>query len=306
MYYILIVLGMIAGMMIPMQTAVNNRLNVFTKAVLPTSFYSFLTGSILLFLVNLIIDPGKFTITFFTSQSFSYVWFTGGVLGVIFLTGNIILLPRIGAALTVIAAVTGQMTIGILIDTFGWFGAEAKPLHFMHIIGVLLLIAGIIYMNAKKNPAVSQNYSRLWIVFGLFTGMMPPMQTAINSELRYEVDSFIYATFISFLVGTIVLFILSMLTSKGVKLTRVSGDFKLKPWHFAGGVLGAAYIASNISLMPYLGVTLTMMSTILGQIVMGLLIDHFGMFNLPKYPIDQRRIIAVVMIIGGIALLNFF
>ncbi len=304
--YILIVLGIIAGMMIPMQTAVNNRLNLFTKAIFPTSFYSFLSGSIILFIINFIMDPGKFTISFFASQSLSYVWFAGGVLGVIFLTGNIILLPRIGAALTVIAAVTGQMVIGILIDTFGWFGAEVKPLHVMHIIGAVLLIIGIIYMNAKKKPGGSQNYSRLWIVFGLFTGMMPPMQTAINSELRYEVDSFIYAAFISFIVGTIVLFILSMILSKGVKLTRTSGNFKLKPWHFAGGLLGAAYIASNISLMPHLGVTLTMMSTILGQIIMGLLIDHFGMFNLPKYPIDQRRIIAVIMIIGGIALLNFF
>lgn len=260
----------------------------------------------MLFIINFIMDPGKFTISFFETQSFSYVWFGGGILGVIFLTGNIILLPRIGAALTVIAAVTGQMVIGILIDTFGWFGAEVKPLHFMHIVGVILLIAGIIYMNMKKSSTISQSYSRLWILFGLCTGMMPPIQTAINSELRYEVDSFIYAAFISFLVGTIVLFILAMCVNKGIKLTRTSGDYKLKPWHFAGGILGAAYIASNISLMPYLGVTLTMMSTISGQIIMGLIIDHFGMFNLPKYPIDQRRIVAVIMIIGGIALLNFF
>ncbi|MFD1416252.1 DMT family transporter [Oceanobacillus jeddahense] len=304
--YILIILGIIAGMMIPMQTAVNNRLTLFTKAVLRTSFYSFLSGSIILFIINFIMDPGKFTLSFFASQSFSYVWFAGGILGVIFLTGNIILLPRIGAALTVIAAVTGQMIIGILIDTFGWFDADVKELHMMHLVGVLLLIAGIIYMNAKKKGNVAKGHSRLWILLGLGTGMMPPMQTAINSGLRYEVNSFIYAAFISFLVGTIVLFILAMVINKGIKLTFHVGEFKLKTWHFAGGLLGAAYIASNISLMPYLGVTLTMMSTILGQIVMGLIIDHFGMFNLPKYPIDQRRIIAVVMIISGIALLNFF
>ncbi|WP_255585260.1 DMT family transporter [Virgibacillus saliphilus] len=302
----LIIVGMIAGMMVPMQTAVNNRLTVFTKAVLPTSFYSFLTGTIILFIINLIVDPGKFTLSFFGSQSYSYVWFAGGVLGVIFLTGNILLLPRIGAALTVIVTVTGQMVIGIFIDTFGWFDADVKPLHVMHIVGVLLLIAGIIYMNVKKRGAVTKSSSLLWILFGLGTGMMPPMQTAINSSLRYEVDSFIYAAFISFLVGTIVLFMMAILIHKGIKLTRTSGDMTLKPWHFAGGVLGAAYIASNIMLMPYLGVTLTLMSTILGQIVMGLVIDHFGMFNLPKYPVDQRRVIAVLMIISGIALLNFF
>lgn len=304
--YILIILGIIAGMAVPMQTTINNRLTVFTKSVFTTSFYSFLVGTILLFVINFIISPEKFTLSFFASQSFSYVWFAGGMLGVIFLTGNIILLPRIGAALTVIVTVTGQMVIGILIDTFGWFDAEAKALHFLHIIGVFLLIGGIIYMNAKKNAKVSQNHSRIWIFFGLSTGMMPPMQTAINGALRHEVDSFLYAGLVSFVVGTITLFVLAMLINKGIKITRTSGNFTLKPWHFAGGALGAYYIVSNILLMPHLGVTLTMMAAILGQILMGLLVDHFGIMGLPKYPVDQRRIIAVIMIIGGIALLNFF
>ncbi|WP_341299902.1 DMT family transporter [Lysinibacillus sp. FSL H8-0500] len=304
--YILIVLGIIAGMMIPMQTAVNNRLNLFTKSVFTTSFYSFLTGAILLLIANLLIDPSKFTLSFFATQSFSYVWVTGGALGVIFLTGNIILLPKLGAALTVIITVTGQMVIGIMIDTFGWFGVEAKPLHVLHIVGVLLLISGIIYMNAKKNPSVSQSSSRLWLLFGLCTGMMPPVQTAINSALRYKVDSFLYAAFISFTVGTIILLILAMIINKGIKLLFYTDNLQLKPWHFIGGLLGAIYIATNIILMPHLGVTLTLMTAMLGQILMGLFIDHFGMMGLPKYPIDQRRVIAVIIIICGIALLKFF
>ena len=292
--------------MIPMQTAVNNRLNLFTKSVFTTSFYSFLTGAILLLIANLLIDPSKFTLSFFATQSFSYVWVTGGALGVIFLTGNIILLPKIGAALTVIITVTGQMVIGIMIDTFGWFGVEAKPLHVLHIVGVLFLISGIIYMNAKKNPRVSQSSSRLWLLFGLCTGMMPPVQTAINSALRYKVDSFLYAAFISFTVGTIILLILAMIINKGIKLLFYTDNLQLKPWHFIGGLLGAIYIATNIILMPHLGVTLTLMTAMLGQILMGLFIDHFGMMGLPKYPIDQRRVIAVIIIICGIALLKFF
>lgn len=292
--------------MIPMQTAVNNRLNLFTRSVFTTSFYSFLTGTILLLIANLIVNPSKFTVSFFASQSFSYIWVTGGALGVIFLTGNILLLPRIGAALTVIITVTGQMVIGIMIDTFGWFGVEAKPLHILHIIGVLLLLSGIIYMNAKKNPSVSPSSSRLWLLFGLCTGMMPPIQTAINSALRYKVDSFLYAAFISFTVGTIILLILAMIINRGIKLLFYTDSLQLRPWHFIGGLLGAIYIATNIILMPHLGVTLTLMTAILGQILMGLCIDHFGIMGLPRYPIDQRRVIAVMMIISGIALLKFF
>lgn len=40
-----------------------------------------------------------------------------------FLTGNLLLLPKLGATLTVIATVAGQIIMGVIIDTFGLFGA---------------------------------------------------------------------------------------------------------------------------------------------------------------------------------------
>lgn len=304
--YVLILLGIIGGASVPLQTAVNSRLSQFTHSVFITSFYSFLTGTLILFIINLIINPSYFTLDFYTSQTYSYTWFLGGVLGVIFLTGNIILLPKIGAALTVIITVTGQMVIGLLIDTFGWFNASPQELHFMHVLGVLLLISGIIFMNSRRSINVTNQHSRLWLLFGLCTGMMPPMQTAINSALSAEVNSFMYPAFISFMTGTITLLFLSLIIQRNISLNFKVEGAKLKPWHFLGGLLGAFYIAFNILLMPELGATLTMMVAIMGQILMGLFIDQFGMFGLPKQSIDSRRIIAVIMIFSGILFLQLF
>lgn len=304
--YALILLGIIGGAFVPLQTVINGRLTRFTPSVIVTSFYSFLIGTILLLIVNLILNPAYFTVDFYTSQSYSYTWFLGGLLGVVFLTGNIILLPRIGAALTVIITVTGQMIIGLIIDTFGWFNATPMDLHFMHIIGILLLISGIIFMNARRNMNVSSQHSRMWLVFGLFTGMMPPMQTAVNGALSLETGSFIYSAMISFGAGTTALLILSIIISRSLRLKSESGSLKLKPWYFLGGPLGAVYVACNILLMPELGTTLTMMAAITGQILMGLLVDQFGLFGLPKQPVDARRIFAVIIIFSGIVLLQMF
>lgn len=227
-------------------------------------------------------------------------------MGVVFLTANILLLPRIGAALTVIVTVTGQMIIGIMIDTFGWFEAVSQPFHPMHLVGVLFLIFGIIYMNANKKLAVGRQHSRAWVFLGLFTGMMPPMQTAVNSALSREIDSTIFAAFISFLVGMVALFIIALVVHRRLSFKLKTDGVPIKPWHFTSGLLGAVYIGMNIMLMPQLGVTLTMMAAIFGQIIMGLLIDHFGLFKLPKQPIDRRRIIAVSMIILGILVLQMY
>ncbi len=108
--------------------SVNSRLSLYTKSPFYTSFISFSVGTICLIILNIIINPEVFTIHFYNNQSFNYTWVVGGLLGVSFLTGNLLLLPKLGATLTVIATVAGQIIMGVIIDTFGLFGATRQIL----------------------------------------------------------------------------------------------------------------------------------------------------------------------------------
>ncbi len=92
------------------------------------------------------VDPEVFTIHFYNNQSFNYTWVVGGLLGVSFLTGNLLLLPKLGATLTVIATVAGQIIMGVIIDTFGLL-LTIHDFNLIKAIGVLLLIVGIVIMN---------------------------------------------------------------------------------------------------------------------------------------------------------------
>ncbi|WP_017549517.1 DMT family transporter [Salinicoccus carnicancri] len=304
----LILLGAAAGSLTPLQTSINSRLAVFTRSVFLSSFYSFLVGTLMLILFNLFANPEKLSPSYIASQDFSYIWFVGGLMGVIYLTGNVLLLPKIGAALTVIMTVAGQMVIGLLIDTFGWFDAEVQPINIFRILGIIIMIAGIIFMNYKKRSArQATESSNLWLALGLFTGAMPPIQTAVNSALRHEVDSFFFASLVSFIVGTAALLILSLIIARHIRFVTYDGTIgSIRPWHFTGGILGALYVTTNIILMPHLGATLTLMTVIFGQMLMGLLIDHFGLLGIHKNPIDARRVVGVIMIISGIVLLQIF
>lgn len=304
----LILLGAVAGSLIPVQTSINSRLAVFTRSVFLSSFYSFLVGTLMLVIFNLFTNPGKLSPAYIASQDFSYIWFVGGLMGVIYLTGNVLLLPKIGAALTVIMTVAGQMVIGLLIDTFGWFDASVQPINIFRVLGIVIMIAGIIFMNYKKKSArQAAESSNIWLALGLFTGAMPPIQTAVNSALRHEVDSFFFASLVSFIVGTAALLILSLIVARHIRfVTYDSTTGSIRPWHFIGGILGALYVTTNIVLMPHLGATLTLMTVIFGQMLMGLLIDHFGLLGIHKNPIDARRIIGVIMILSGIVLLQAF
>ncbi|HCY9896809.1 TPA: DMT family transporter [Staphylococcus aureus] len=304
------IIGVLVGMLIPIQTSVNSRLSLYTKSPFYTSFISFSVGTICLIILNIIINPEVFTIHFYNKQSFNYTWVVGGLLGVSFLTGNLLLLPKLGATLTVIATVAGQIIMGVIIDTFGLFGATVHDFNLIKAIGVLLLIVGIVIMNQfnKNNLLLTdQKYLLFWLLLGFIFGFFPPIQTTINSALASHTHSPAFASLVSFTIGSIALLILTAIFNRSLKLKTSHLKFgKLKPIYFTGGILGMAFVTANIILMPHMGAALTTLIGMFGQILMGILIDHFGLFSSPKIAMTSRKTIGLLCILTGIILLRLF
>jgi transporter family-2 protein len=71
-----------------------------------------------------------------------YLWLAGGVLGAVYLTGNILLAPRIGAATLIGLVVTGQIVFSVLVDNYGWFGFEQHSANWPRVVGCVLLVGG--------------------------------------------------------------------------------------------------------------------------------------------------------------------
>lgn len=307
---LLYIIGIIAGMVVPVQTSINSRLSLYTKSSFYASTISFATGTLFLILINLIINPHVFTGQFYSNQSLNYQWFVGGMLGVIFLTGNLLLLPRLGASLTVVMTVAGQIIMGVAIDSFGWFGADKHPFTLLKVLGILFLIVGILLMNyVRRNPKDKSQSSTvyIWLIIGFIFGFCPPIQTTINSALGQQLHSSIMASLVSFTVGTIVLFILTLIFNKSLKVaTFNSKQGKLKPIYFIGGILGVIFVTTNIILMPHLGAALTTIIVMLGQMLMGIIIDHFGLLGTHVNKVTTRKVSGIIAIMIGIILLRLF
>lgn len=305
----LFIIGMIGGSMVPLQTSINNKLSVYTRSPIYTSTISFGIGMLFLLLLNAFTNPHTLTIRFLSEQSFDYYWFAGGMIGVVFLTGNLLLLPRLGASLTVVISLTGQIIMGVIIDMFGWFDAPVQPLTIYNIFGVTLLIMGIVLMNyAKRNPQQKVSISfYLWMLTGFIIGFGPPVQTAINSKLGQAIHSTLMASLVSFTVGFIVLLLIKTVLNTSFKLeTKDETHGKLKPIYFIGGTLGVVYITANIFLMPYLGAALTTVAGMLGQMIIALIIDHFGLLGIYERKITPRKLVSIMIILIGILLLRLF
>ncbi|WP_180530614.1 DMT family transporter, partial [Staphylococcus haemolyticus] len=141
---------------------------------------------------------------------------------------------------------------------------------------------------------------------GFIFGFAPPLQTTINSGLAQQMHNSLFASLVSFSVGTFALFILTLIFNRSLKIKVSQPDIgNIKPIHFIGGVLGVIFVTSNIILMPFLGAALTTIVAMLGQMLMGVLIDHFGL-GVPKNSITLRKFSGLIAIAIGIVLLRLF
>jgi len=305
-----LMIGIIIGMFFPIQASISSRLSSYSKTPLTASFIAFSLGSVILFIINLIVDPAGISVGIDFSYPL-YVFIGGAITGVGFNVANIILFSKLGASVTTIITVTGQMVVGILIDHFGWFDVPEIPINITRTIGTIIMILAISLVQPKKNRTtiteeVKKNSKITWIILGVLAGFLPPLQTAINGKLRVATGSILGATFISFFVGAIILLILLLITQRRLEFPLYDTQKNRIPiWVYIGGIFGIFILTGNIIILPVLGSVLTTMIFILGQMIMALTIDQFGMFHLQKRKIDRRRIAALVLTIIGIMFVKF-
>jgi len=129
------------GAILPTQAAINARLAKSVGGPVSAAFVSFGVGTLAL-LVYLLLSRQIHIQSATLQQSPWWIW-TGGLLGTFFVAGIVILLPRLGVALSFSLVVAGQMAAAIIFDHFGLLGIPIREISLGKIIGAILLIAGV-------------------------------------------------------------------------------------------------------------------------------------------------------------------
>jgi bacterial/archaeal transporter family-2 protein len=148
------------------------------------------------------------------------------------------------------------------------------------------------------------NNAYFYLFLAIIAGMMMPTQGAVNTKLSTFVESPISAAFISFAVGTIALFI--YLIATGVPLSSLANAKDAPAIAWIGGLLGAFFVSAIAASVPRLGVAMTFSLAIAGQMLITLVIDHFGFLDVPVKQINFIRILGVTLITIGVVLIRKF
>jgi transporter family-2 protein len=139
-----------------------------------------------------------------------------------------------------------------------------------------------------------------YLLFALAAGAMLPIQFGINAQLATWVGGSVRAAFVSFVVGTAALLLAVLATTRG--WPDRAGDAPW--WVWTGGLLGAFYVVGSIVTAPKLGAATLVALILAGQAIASLLVDHFGWVGFEEHPISVVRVLGILLLAGGVALVR--
>jgi transporter family-2 protein len=143
-----------------------------------------------------------------------------------------------------------------------------------------------------------------YLLLALIAGTMMPTQAAVNNKMAAVVDSPVIAAFVSFVVGTIGLLV--FIIAAGTPIGNLASAKEAPPIAWIGGLMGAFFVAATVTLVPRLGVALTFSLIVAGQMLITLVLDHFGFLGVPVKEVSLMRILGVILITGGVVLIRKF
>jgi transporter family-2 protein len=146
MRYLILILVVLGGAVIPAQVAANKRMEQAVRSPVLAAAIALFVGSIALGAIAATGWLGRGRISGAASAPW-WVWLAAACS--IFTVVSIIALPRVGAATVIAATVFGQLTAAAVLDQFGWLGVPQLRLNWWRIGGAVLLLGGTLMMQRK-------------------------------------------------------------------------------------------------------------------------------------------------------------
>ena len=135
-----VVLTAAVGGLIALQAPINSHLGK-QIGTFQAAFVSFVIGTMLLLAIATVAKGGLGQIA--EVRGVQWYYLTGGLLGAAYVTSVLVTVRSLGAGGVVAATIAGQLTMGVIVDQFGWLGVTKDPVTAAKLVGIALLTAGV-------------------------------------------------------------------------------------------------------------------------------------------------------------------
>jgi transporter family-2 protein len=129
--------GVFVGLQAPINARLGREVGSFQAATV-----SFLVGTVALVVAASLSSGGLSNVGHVSRAP----WWAliGGLLGAFYVTVALVTVRTLGVSALTAIVVTGQLTIAVVIDRFGWLGIARQQIGWSRIVGLALLLAGVV------------------------------------------------------------------------------------------------------------------------------------------------------------------
>ena len=139
--------------------------------------------------------------------------------------------------------------------------------------------------------------SRMGMIIAIISGALMSIQGVFNTGVTKETSIWVssgFVQFTAFMVCMIAWFVTGRVSNFGA-LFKIDNKYML-----LGGVMGAFITYTVIKSIDTLGPARAIMLIVVAQLIMAYGIELFGIFGVERVKFEWRKIIGLVLIIGGI------
>jgi len=195
----------------------------------------------------------------------------GGLCGGTFVIAQSATVPVIGVAAFAIGVVAGQATNSLVVDRFGLGPRGVIPVTPQRLTAAIVAVVAVAVAVSGRLSA-PEGIPVLPVLAAFGAGLLTAVQQALNGRVAQQSGSAISATWVNFLLG-LALLVAVLGTAVAVGRVDVGPLDRASPWFYASGVVGVTFIALAAWAVPRIGVLITALLAVAGQLTSALILD---------------------------------
>jgi len=134
----------------------------------------------------------------------------------------------------------------------------------------------------------------------VFIGILIAIMVTFNGVLAKNTDQYV-SILIIHIVGLITVTALLFIKRESIRFNE-----KMPVYMFSGGAIGVLLVLLNNLCFSKLGVSLTLSLGVFGQLILSIIIDHFGLLGMNTYKFNKKKIIGISIMLIGIAIMTVY
>ena len=136
------------------------------------------------------------------------------------------------------------------------------------------------------------------LIWAALAGAFIPVMAILNGRLGKSMGEALHASVILFGVGFLFCLTVALVLTKS--LPHATDLANTKPVEYLGGFIVGFYVISATLLAPRIGLANFIVCAVSAQIIISVVIDHFGLLGAMVRPVSMTRLIGIGLLIAGI------